>query len=56
MNWVTRVRNAIPFITKRETAEEAWPDTPTLAATYDIQMPNGDSGVFSIDVDGGLRL
>lgn len=24
MNWVTRVRNAIPFITKRETAETLW--------------------------------
>ncbi|HMU23361.1 MAG TPA: acetyl-CoA carboxylase carboxyl transferase subunit beta, partial [Sphingorhabdus sp.] len=24
MNWVTRVRNAIPFIAKRETAETLW--------------------------------
>ena len=24
MNWVTRVRNAIPFITKRESAETLW--------------------------------
>ena len=24
MNWVTRVRDAIPFIAKRETAETLW--------------------------------
>ena len=24
MNWVTRVRNALPFVAKRETAETLW--------------------------------
>ena len=60
MNWVTRVRNAIPFIAKRETAEilngliRNIEYTSNADVAYDTALDHavtGGFGYFRIDVD-----